>query len=100
MHDNTNGLRYDAIVVGAGAGGMTAAARLVATGRKVLLVERLGRLGGRASSEEIDGHIVNIGAIAIERGGVFEESFSMLNVPLDLREPNPATVFPSRSQTE
>ena len=72
---------------------MTAAARLVGTGRKVLLVERLGRLGGRASSEEIDGHIVNIGAIAIERGGVFEETFSMLGVPLDLREPNPATVF-------
>ncbi|HEY1944768.1 MAG TPA: FAD-dependent oxidoreductase [Roseiarcus sp.] len=93
MSENTNGLHYDAIVIGAGAGGMTATARLVSTGKKVLLVERLGRLGGRASSEEVDGHIVNVGAIAIERGGVFEETFALLDVPLDLREPNPATVF-------
>jgi phytoene desaturase len=72
---------------------MSAAARLTAAGKKVLLVERLNRLGGRASSEIIDGHIVNIGAIAIERGGIFEETFDMLGVPLDIREPNPATVF-------
>lgn len=84
---------YDAVVIGAGAGGMSAAARLVAAGRKVLLTERLDRLGGRASSETIDGHIVNVGAIAIERGGVFEETFDLLGVPLDVREPNPATVF-------
>lgn len=84
---------YDAVVIGAGAGGMSAAARLVAAGRKVLLTERLDRLGGRASSEIIDGHIVNVGAIAIERGGVFEETFALLGVPLDIREPNPATVF-------
>ncbi len=85
--------RFDAIVIGAGAGGMSAAARLVAAGHQVLLVEQQDRLGGRASSEVIDGHIVNIGAIAIERGGVFEETFALLDVPLDLRDPNPATVF-------
>lgn len=85
--------RFDAVVIGAGAGGLSAAARLTAAGKKVLVAERLGRLGGRASSEQIDGHIVNIGAIAIERGGLFEETFDLLGVPLDLREPNPATVF-------
>jgi phytoene desaturase len=90
---NANTTRYDAVVIGAGAGGMSAAARLTAAGKKVLLVERLNRLGGRASSEVIDGHIVNIGAIAIERGGIFEETFDMLGVPLDVREPSPATVF-------
>lgn len=84
---------FDAIVIGAGAGGLSAAARLVAAGRKVLVVESRDRPGGRASSEVIDGHIVNVGAIAIERGGVFEETFSLLGVPLDIREPNPATVF-------
>jgi phytoene dehydrogenase-like protein len=90
---NATTARYDAVVIGAGAGGMSAAARLTAAGKKVLLVERLNRLGGRASSETIDGHIVNVGAIAIERGGIFEETFEMLGVPLDIREPNPATVF-------
>jgi phytoene dehydrogenase-like protein len=90
---NATTTRYDAVIIGAGAGGMSAAARLTAAGKTVLLVERLNRLGGRASSEIIDGHVVNIGAIAIERGGIFEETFDMLDVPLDIREPNPATVF-------
>ncbi|MGB6100171.1 MAG: FAD-dependent oxidoreductase [Comamonas sp.] len=84
---------YDAVVIGAGAGGMSAAAHLVAAGRKVLLVESQDRLGGRASSEEIDGFIVNRGAIAIERGSSFEQTFDLLGVPLDVREPQPATVF-------
>lgn len=84
---------YDAVIIGAGAGGLHAAARLVAAGRKVLVVEAKDRVGGRASSEQIDGFTVNIGAIAIERGGVFEETFSLLGLPLDIREPNPATVF-------
>lgn len=90
---NASPLRFDAVVIGAGAGGLSAAARLTAAGQRVLVAERLNRLGGRASSETIDGHIVNIGAIAIERGGVFEETFDLLGVPLDIREPNPATVF-------
>lgn len=90
---STPSQRFDAVVFGAGAGGLTAAARLVAAGKKVLVAERLDRVGGRASSEIIDGHIVNVGAIAIERGGVFEETFDLVGVPLDIREPNPATVF-------
>jgi len=86
-------LNYDVVVIGAGAGGMHAAARLVAAGKKVLLVESQDRLGGRASSEEIEGFVVNRGAIAIERGSGFEETFQLLGVPLDVREPKPATVF-------
>ena len=89
----TGPVGYDTVIIGAGAGGLTAAARLVAAGRRVLVVEASDRLGGRASSEQIDGFTVNIGAIAIERGGVFEETFAALDVPLDIREPSPATVF-------
>ena len=84
---------FDAIVIGAGAGGLTAAARLAAAGRRVLVVEAAERLGGRASSEQIEGFTVNIGAIAIERGSTFEETFTSLGIPLDVREPSPATVF-------
>lgn len=84
---------YDVVVVGAGAGGMHAAARLVAAGKSVLLVEAQDRLGGRASSETIEGFTVNRGAIAIERGSSFEDTFDLLGVPLDVREPKPATVF-------
>ena len=86
-------MMYDAAIIGAGAGGLSAAARLVAAGKKVLVLESLDRVGGRASTEIIDGFTVNIGAIAIERGNVFEETFTALGVPLDVREPDPPTVF-------
>ncbi|RJF86478.1 NAD(P)/FAD-dependent oxidoreductase [Oleomonas cavernae] len=84
---------YDAMVIGAGAGGLSAAARLVAAGRRTLLIEGLNRLGGRAASESIEGFTVNLGAIAIEKGSTFEETFNLVGVPLDIREPSPATVF-------
>lgn len=90
---------YDCIIIGAGAGGLSAAARLVAAGRKILLLEALERVGGRAGSEQIDGFTVNVGAIAIELGGTFEETFQILGVPLDLREPSPATVFRIKGKT-
>ena len=89
----TDAQKYDAVIIGAGAGGLSAAARLVAAGKKVLVAESRDRVGGRASSEQIDGFTVNIGAIAIEVGSIFEETFGLLDVPLDIREPNPATVF-------
>lgn len=92
-HTESTSTVYDAVVIGAGAGGLSAAARLVAAGKKVLVVESRDRVGGRASSEQIEGFTVNIGAIAIELGSLFEETFNLLGVPLDLREPSPATVF-------
>lgn len=84
---------FDAVVIGAGAGGLCAAARLVKAGLRPLVVERLDRVGGRASTEEIDGHKVNVGAIALELGGVFEETFALIGARLDLREPSPASAF-------
>src|SRR5262249_11520018 len=41
----------------------------------------------------IDGFKVNIGAIAIELGGVFEETFRTVGAPLDIRAPEPASGF-------
>jgi phytoene dehydrogenase-like protein len=41
--------RYDAIVIGAGLGGLTAAALLARTGRKILVLERSDDVGGAAT---------------------------------------------------
>ncbi len=45
--------RYDAIVIGGGHNGLTAAAYLARAGRSVLVVERNERVGGATYSEEI-----------------------------------------------
>lgn len=42
--------RYDAVVIGAGLGGLTAGAILARGGRKVLVIERSNSVGGAASS--------------------------------------------------
>src|SRR5215510_15676733 len=41
---------YDAIVIGAGFAGLSAAVRLVREGARVLVLEARGRLGGRATA--------------------------------------------------
>ncbi len=84
---------YDVVVIGAGAGGLAAGAWLTAAGKKVLVVDDKKRVGGRATSYEIDGFRVNEGAIAIERGSLFEETMNAVGMDVDVREPSPATVF-------
>ncbi|NBX01649.1 FAD-binding protein, partial [bacterium] len=53
--------RYDAVVIGAGLGGMTAANNLAKFGRKVLLLEHHYQLGGLATFfKRPKGHIFDI----------------------------------------
>jgi len=86
-------MQYDAVVIGAGAGGCCVATRLQHAGKKTLLIDGLAELGGRASTEMIDGHKVNTGAIVLELGGIFEETFDLVGADLPLREPSPANAF-------
>ncbi|MEH3034782.1 MAG: FAD-dependent oxidoreductase [Aeromicrobium erythreum] len=86
-------LSYDVVVVGAGAGGLFTAARLAKEGRRVLVVERLDKVGGRASTTEIDGFKVNDGAIVIEVGGLTEQTFAELGIPWEIREPSPPILY-------
>src|ERR1700729_1275677 len=74
-------------------GGLCAAARLFHAGLYTIVVDDKDRIGGRASTEEIDGFKVNIGAIAIELGGVFEETLNTVGAALDIRIPEPASSF-------
>jgi len=45
--------RYDAVIIGAGLGGLTAGAILARAGRKVLVIERSNSVGGAASSYKV-----------------------------------------------
>ena len=44
---------YDVIVIGAGLGGLTAAALLARAGRKTLVIERNRSVGGAASTYKV-----------------------------------------------
>jgi phytoene desaturase len=89
----------DVLVIGAGVGGLCAAARLAAGGMRTLLVERADRVGGRASTFELDGFRINTGAVAIEVGGPMEQTFLDVGAELQLRFPDPANVFRIKGKT-
>ena len=65
--------QYDAIVIGAGLGGLTAAATLAQSGCKTLLIERNYSVGGAASTYK-SGEMVVEGSLHetanIERGAI------------------------------
>jgi phytoene dehydrogenase-like protein len=84
---------WDALVIGAGAGGLCAAARLASGGYHTLVIESRDRVGGRASTEEVDGFKINTGAVAIEYGGILQQTFEEVGAPFDIRVPEPATLF-------
>lgn len=66
--------RYDVVVIGAGLGGLTAAAILARAGRKVLVIERSNSVGGAASS--------------YKSGDLFiEGSLQETSDPQDIRDP-------------
>jgi phytoene dehydrogenase-like protein len=84
---------FDAVVIGAGAGGLFAAARLTKQGYRTLVVERLDKVGGRASTDDIDGFKVNVGAIVIEVGGITQETCEEVGARFDIREPKPPILY-------
>ena len=89
MADN----QFDVIVIGAGAGGLCTAARLAHQGYRTLVVERLAKVGGRASTDDIEGFKVNNGAIVIEVGGITQQTCEEVGAPFDIREPQPPILY-------
>ncbi|MFE1954646.1 flavin monoamine oxidase family protein [Streptomyces sp. NPDC059524] len=61
------GTEVDVVVVGAGFAGLSAAERLVSTGRSVLVLEGRDRVGGRSLSGEVAGVKVDLGATWVAR---------------------------------
>jgi phytoene dehydrogenase-like protein len=85
--------QYDAIVIGAGAGGLFTAARLASSGYRTLVVEALDKVGGRASTTDIDGFKVNDGAIMIEVGGITQQTCEEVGAKFEIREPSPPILY-------
>lgn len=59
--------QYDAIVIGSGIGGLTAGILLANQGKKTLILEKRGQVGGRLTSYEHDGFKVDLGVHIISR---------------------------------
>jgi len=72
MHD------YDAVVIGAGLGGLSAASILAKSGLKVLVCENTGTIGGCCSSYEEGGYTFDIGASIVELWWIIDELFETL----------------------
>jgi phytoene desaturase len=73
---------YDAIVIGAGMGGLTTGALLSARGRKVLVLEQASRVGGCCSTFEREGYHFDVGASIVEVLYPIELAFKQLGTTL------------------
>jgi len=89
---------HDVVVLGAGVGGLVAAARLVLEGHRPLVLEAADRLGGRFSTIEKDGYRLPTGAVAIETAGPFWEIFGELGIDPGLRVPDPPVMIHVRGR--
>ena len=76
--------QFDAIVVGAGLGGLLSAAQLVQRGKRVVVLERLTHSGGRFTAKDFHGVQVSTGAVHMVpfgSSGVLSQMLQRLQVP-------------------
>ena len=75
---------WDAIIIGAGLGGLTAAAELVQSGRNVLLLERSPHPGGTAYVYNRRGFSFPMGPLGFSHPGIVRSLLRDINVDNDL----------------
>ena len=76
------------LVIGAGIGGLTAAALLAKNGDRVTLLEASSELGGCAGKFKRQKYLIPAGAtlgMGLESGGIHERVFRFLGKPLPLQ---------------
>ena len=76
--------QFDAIVIGAGLGGLLSAAQLLQRGKRVLILERLPHCGGRFTAKTFQGAQISTGAVHMlpfGSSGVLSRALQSLRVP-------------------
>ncbi|MED0989338.1 phytoene desaturase family protein [Bacillus nitratireducens] len=73
---------FDVAIVGGGLAGLTASIYLAKAGRKVIVLEKSSRFGGRGMTINKNGICMNLGAHALYRGGAAFLTFNELGLNL------------------
>jgi len=76
---------WDAIIIGAGMGGLTAAAHLVKAGLRVLVLERNSHIGGTAYVYHRKGFTFPMGPLGFSHPGLVQNTLKDLGVGEDLK---------------
>jgi len=76
-------MRYDAIIVGGGIAGLTAAAFLTKNGYKTLLCEKEKQVGGLVSSFYYDGFLFDAGVRGIVDSGIVKPMLKQLDINVE-----------------
>jgi len=76
-------MKYDVVIVGAGAAGLVSAAYLCRYGYRVLLCEKNGKTGGLVSSFEYNDFVFDGGIRAFENSGIIVPMLKQLGISMD-----------------
>lgn len=79
-------MKYDAVVVGGGIAGLTAAAYVARAGKSVVLFERQAKLGGLVQTFERDQVYFDGGLRSIENSGVVFPMLKQLGIDIEFRK--------------
>ncbi len=83
-HQRKDAQSLNISVLGAGLGGMSAAARLAKRGHKVQVFERSDRVGGKCQTRWIEGYGFDIGPSLLTLPAVYRDFFMKTGKPIDL----------------
>ncbi len=78
--------KVDCVVIGTGMGGASAAALMAHYGYKVLVAEKRSQVGGRFSTQVINGFKCPTGALLIQRDTELEETFKLTGAKFEIAD--------------
>ncbi|MGG0275816.1 phytoene desaturase family protein [Bacillus rhizoplanae] len=80
--------KFDVAIIGGGFAGLTAALFLAKEGKKVVVLEKSDRYGGRSMTINKNGVLMNLGAHALYKGGEAMKIFDELGITIKGNEPS------------